>query len=301
LEVELPPGSTVWSAFVAGEAVRPAVSKGRLLLPLEAAAADAGAPVSIELTYIGREKFPKGSGEVRMASPQLGVPLKNVRWDLYLPPDYDYEKFAGSMAHEAQTAPIVQSYSLSEYRAQEAEKSETKQSAAKDFISNVRRKLASGDVSGINRFSSFDNYAVADAESRTDLENLKNDIVNLQGKNLSQQQRVFSNGNNSQAASNTADELNARAQWTRLAQAQELAVARVRPLRVNLPISGLHQAFTQVLQTETEKPLTIQFSAANTQTGSRFRQLLGGALALLALWAIVKAFLDRPSRSPQTA
>jgi hypothetical protein len=300
LEVELPPGSTVWSAFVGGEAVRPALSKGKLLLPLETGATDAGAPVPIEVTYIGSEKFPKGRGEVNLISPRLGVPLNNVRWDLYLPPDYDYSQFAGSMTHEAQSAPIVQSYSLSEYRAQEAEKTETKQTAAKDFISNVRRKLASGDVSGINRFSSYDNYAVADADSRSQLDALKKDIDSIQAGNLRQQQRVFSNSNNSQAPASNDGELIAQAQWTRLAQAQELAVARVRPLHVNLPVSGLHQGFTQVLQTGIEKPLTIQFTAANNQADSRGRQFLGGVLALLALWAVVKTFLIRSSRKPQS-
>jgi type II secretory pathway pseudopilin PulG len=301
LEIELPAGSTVWSAFVGGEAVRPALSNGRLLLPLEAAATDADAPVSIELTYIDGEKFPKARGEVNLISPQLGVPLKNVRWDLYLPPDYDYKKFGGSMAHEAQAAPAVQSYSLSEYRAQEAAEKETKQTAAKDFISNVRRKLASGDVNGINRISSYDNYAAADAESRSQLEALKKDIDSIQGSNLSQQKRVFNNSANSQVTTTTAADLVARDQWNKLAQAQELAVARVRPLRVNLPLSGLHQAFTQVLQTESGKPLTIQFTAANIQSGSLLRQFLGGGLALLVLWAIVKALLGRPSRAPQTA
>jgi hypothetical protein len=130
---------------------------------------------------------------------------------------------------------------------------------------------------------------------------LKKNLESIQGKNLSQQQRIFSNGNNSQASSNSEYDLNARAQWTRLAQAQELAVARVRPLRVNLPISGLHEAFTQVLQTESEKPLTIQFFAANTQTGSRFRQFIGGVLALLLLWSIVMVLLARPARAPQPA
>ncbi len=293
LEIELPSGSTVWSAFVGGEAVRPALSKGKLLLPLEVATAEADAPVSIELTYIGSEKFPKARGEVNLISPQLGVPLKNIRWDLYLPPDYNYETFAGSMTHEAQAAPTVQSYSLSEYRAQEAAEKETKQTAAKDFISNVRRKLAVGDVGGINQMSSFDNFAGADRESRSQFKALKANIDSIQAGNLNQQQRVFNNGQNPQAPANSAGELMARDQWTRLAQAQELAVERVRPLRVNLPISGLHQAFTQVLQTEIEKPLTIKFTATNTQTGSLARQFLGAGLALFVLWAVVKALLLR--------
>jgi hypothetical protein len=72
-------------------------------------------------------------------------------------------------------------------------------------------------------------------------------------------------------------------------------------LRVNLPISGLHQAFTQALQTEIEKPLTIQFTTANTQTRHLVRQFIGGRLALPALWAVAKTLPARPWHAPQTA
>jgi hypothetical protein len=83
----------------------------------------------------------------------------------------------------------------------------------------------------------------------------------------------------------------ARLQWSKLSQAQELAVARVQPLHVNLPTRGLHQAFTQVLQTQVGKPLTVQFTAANTRVGGFFGHALAWALALLLLWAVVKASL----------
>ncbi len=51
----------------------------------------------------------------------------------------------------------------------------------------------------------------------------------------------------------------------KLQQSQEIATARVQPLRVNLPVRGQHFAFTQVLQTESGRPMTIQFFAASTK------------------------------------
>jgi type II secretory pathway pseudopilin PulG len=305
LEIQLPPGATVWSAYVGGEAVRPARRDGKLLLPLEASGAAEDTPISVELTYIDREKFPAGRGEVNLISPQLGVPLKNARWDLYLPPDYDYKKFAGSMTHQDKAAPAVQSYSLVEYRAQEAEKKETKQTEARAFLSSAREKLANNDVSGINRAGKFRLLSDSDWQSRQEIEGLQKDLERIQGNNLMQQQRVY-NYNLSDAAAktqvaNSGDDAVARLQWAKLEQAQELAVAHVRPLRVNLPTRGLRQSFTQVLQTEVEKPLTIRFTAANTRTGGLFRQAFGCVLALAALWAVVKALLPRPPRAPRPA
>jgi hypothetical protein len=331
LEIQLPPGSNkVWSAYVGGEAVRPALSQdGKLLLPLEDTATG-DAPVSIELTYVGQEKFPRGSGEFNLISPTLGAPLKNARWDLYLPPDYDYKKFAGSMDHEAGAAPVVQTYSLSQYKAQEAEQTAKKQADTMSFISNARNYVANGQISAVNTFANGGNFksaAVSDDSTRRQLESIQKDVEDIQASNLSQQGRVFNNAvvnsgqllnlsgasqaqvysgsaqqaqllRQSQGGRNNNDEV-ARQQWSKLEQAQELAVARVQPLHVNLPIRGLHEAFTQVLQTQVGKPLTIQFTAANTRNGGLGRQVAGWVLALLGLWALVSALLRCAPRAPE--
>ena len=103
-----------------------------------------------------------------------------------------------------------------------------------------------------------------------------------------------------QAPAQSDAQRNALLQWDKLAQAQQLAVARVQPLRVNLPTRGLHHAFTQILQTEVDKPLSIQFTAANTRTGGLFRRAFGCVLALLLLWAIVKFLLTLQPRDLPT-
>ena len=55
-----------------------------------------------------------------LVSPKFDLPLKNARWDLYLPPDYDYSRFEGSMTRTSDaTLPMEQVYSLSEYNVQQ--------------------------------------------------------------------------------------------------------------------------------------------------------------------------------------
>jgi hypothetical protein len=308
LAVQLPTNSTLWSAFVGGEAVRPAKSsQGRLLLPLEASDAAAGAPVTVELTYRGQETFPAGSGEVELISPRLNVPLNNARWDLYLPPDYDYEKFAGSMAHEAQSAPVAQSYSLIEYRAQEAQKKQAKYAEASSFISNAREQLAKGNVKAANDFANNGslNYDLNsfDTTTRQAFVDVQRDVSQANASNLRQQNRVYNTENPVQvkALAQLDEDRNAVLQWNKLAQAQQLAVARVQPLRVNLPTRGLHYGFTQILQTEVDKPLSIQFTAANIRAGGLFGRMAGCVLALCVLWLIVQYFLTRQPRAPRPA
>jgi hypothetical protein len=306
LEVELPANSTVWSAFVGGEAVRPAKSiQGKLLLPLEASDTAADEPVTVELTYIGGEKFPSGRGEVNLISPLLNVPLNNARWDVYLPPDYDYEKFAGSMSHETQAAPALQSYSLSEYNAQEAQAKQAKKAAAFSFISNARQNAAISNLRAIDQNKLNGNFDSLDTATRQELEEVKQNVALQNSVNFNQQGRVFNNSgvmsaaNPPPSARQPALENNGLLQWSKVSQAQQLAVARVQPLRVNLPTRGLHHAFTQILQTEVDKPLSIEFTAANTQTGGLFRRAFGWGLALLVLWAVVKYFLTRQPREMQ--
>src|SRR5258706_7190418 len=59
LEIELPAGATVWSAFIAGNAVRPSIKDGKLLLPLEHSVGE-DAPIAIDLVYVTAGRVPPG-------------------------------------------------------------------------------------------------------------------------------------------------------------------------------------------------------------------------------------------------
>ena len=75
---------------------------------------------------------------------------------------------------------------------------------------------------------------------------------------------------------------------------------KVQPLRVNLPTRGLRLAFTQVLQTEVGKPMTIQLQAANGKMISWPQRLGGLAGGFVLLWIVVAiVFADRrPKAQP---
>ena len=88
----------------------------------------------------------------------------------------------------------------------------------------------------------------------------------------------------------------------KLQQAQELAIAQVQPIHVNLPTRGLRHAFTQVLQTEPNKAMTIKLEAANEKTVNWPKRVGGAAAAFLGLW-VVSAFLSNrfPRRESPSA
>ena len=87
--------------------------------------------------------------------------------------------------------------------------------------------------------------------------------------------------------SKAADEQDAQVaalQWDKLQRAQQVAGARVSPFRVTLPTRGRLHSFSQILLTETRKPMTVQFQAASTGNGHSWRNALLLGLCGLALW-----------------
>jgi hypothetical protein len=307
LEIALPAGAHVWSAFVANQPVRPSLRDGKLLLPIESSGADDGA-MTVELTYVGTNSFPHDRGSIGFASPKFDVPLKNARWDVYLPLDYDYQNFSGTMTREIAPAPetLSSSFSILDYsRMEQAKKASAKVEVDRD-VSEARRQLAGGNMREASAtFNRAKTRLYADKNENGDVQQLEKDLQTAQASNLINAQNDFVTRNAGEIATdgkfpakqvqqlgwqNNNDA--AGQQWMKLQQAQEIVTAKVQPLRVNLPVRGLHFAFTQVLQTESGRPMTIQLFAASTKVVSWPMRGLTATGAFLILWALV-AILSR--------
>jgi len=330
LEIELPEKTTVWSAFVAGEPVRPSKREGKLLLPLERDVAS-DAPVTVELTFVGQDKFPKRSGTVSLVSPKFDLPMKNARWDLYLPPDYDYSKFAGSMNRTSDaTLPMEQVYSLSEYNVQQRAQEEQSKSEWRYGLESARKDLAGGNlrqaVSSYGRAKFKGVKGQAEQTEGRELKALEQEVRRAQSSNLiaaqnnyfldnagrigdpqalqlqAGQMLINAPGQQQQAAPQAErlaglylnyDANVASLQWDKLEKAQQVAVAKVAPLHVNLPTRGVRYSFSQVLQTELRKPMTIRLLAENTKVPSWATRLGLSLFGFIVLWMIVARF-NRP-------
>jgi hypothetical protein len=309
LEVTLPPGAQVWSAFVGGQAVRPTKREAKLLLPLERSG-EGDAPVNVELTYVSAEKFPAASGRFEMATPAVDVPLKNARWEMYVPPNYRVTDFEGTMTHENIVSPLVQVFSLGEYERVENVQQQMREAEVSSFLSSARSNISAGKAK-----VAMDAYNRARASGRlskqaeSDFKDVEEQLRQSQAANVMAnegQQGFFGYGAITKSGAGTvqlgvqAAQQSARTdadaaakQYDKLQQAQELAVARVLPLRVNLPTHGAKHAFTQVLQTEIGKPMTVRFHATNTRATSWLATAGMGAAAFVVLWILTAIALGR--------
>jgi hypothetical protein len=91
----------------------------------------------------------------------------------------------------------------------------------------------------------------------------------------------------------------AERQWEVLQKAQEISVAKVQPLRVNLPTRGQRHSFSQVLQTEINKPMSIRFQATNSKEIGWAKWLIYALGGFLMLWIFVAAVANHPVRQSQ--
>jgi hypothetical protein len=196
---------------------------------------------------------------------------------------------------EAAAAPVAERFTAESYVEEENRQSNALIQRRTSDLSLARSKLALGDNKAAVR-----NYYKARTAGEQDegVRELGVELRKAQSSNLiaGQQQTVFNNGElfgltqqpalpAAQPAAGNYDAEVAGRQWEKLAQAQEIAVSKVRPLRVTLPRSGLRYSFTQILQTELGQPMQIQFEVANTKAPN-WRLRIGVSLGgFLLLWA----------------
>ena len=108
LKITLPPVATLWSASLAGKAVRPGQSPdGSLLLPLDKARAGEEAPeFAVEVVYLSRGTAWNDKGQFRLALPALDLPVSRTGLLVYHPPLFKVTPEPGAFRTEPYENPI---------------------------------------------------------------------------------------------------------------------------------------------------------------------------------------------------
>src|SRR6266699_1786203 len=108
LKITLPAGATLWSASLAGKAVRPGQSPdGSLLLPLDKARAGEEAPeFAVEVIYLSRGTAWNDKGQFRLALPALDLPVSRTGLLVYHPPLFKVTPEQGAFRTEPYENPV---------------------------------------------------------------------------------------------------------------------------------------------------------------------------------------------------
>jgi hypothetical protein len=259
--------------------------------------------------------FPATQGQVSFASPRFDAPVKNAHWEVFLPPDYNYETLhGGTMTRETvpATEPASASFSVLDYSLKEQENKESAKIEVQREVSEAREQLAGGNFREANANFSRAKSQLFGKDEDGDVKKLGEDLKSAQASNLMNAQNEFclrngglvgsqgqSTNLNSQNSNLSNEAAAAGEQWTRLQQAQEIATVNVQPLRMDLPMRGQRLAFMQVLQTEVGQPMTFILFADNAKTVHWPSRLGWNLLIFTILWGAV-AVLSRVLKNKRT-
>jgi len=107
-KITLPPGATLWSASLAGKAIRPGQSPdGSLLLPLDKARAGEEAPeFAVEIVYLSRGSAWNDKGQFKLALPALDLPVYRTGLLVYHPPLFKVTPEPGTFRTEPYENPL---------------------------------------------------------------------------------------------------------------------------------------------------------------------------------------------------
>ena len=92
--VEVPSGSTLWSARVDGLAVRPVERRGQTLVPVPFRS---GESAEVEVVLVAERAVPEGRSAIDLSLPELGHPVLAHAWRLVLPESKRYRFSHGDL------------------------------------------------------------------------------------------------------------------------------------------------------------------------------------------------------------
>lgn len=290
LKIKLPESTSIWSVFIdrfperfnPGQAVDVAQEKGDMLVPLKQ---KTKVPQMIEVIYsVPASKDWKVSSQTYQG-PQFELPLNNVSWDLYLPEEYEYSDFSGSLDYAGGRLIPIPIKSMQEYDNENRKKSVIKKDKARQWLFKANELAQTGKQQEANdAFRNAANYALNDAELNEDIKgqwaasqrentmNLFNSRVpkqvqlNAQALQMDQQRKQIG-VKERQTITSISD---------KIFNQQQAASVEAQPLIFNIPEKGRRIQFARRLQMQRNIPMTVSFDASSAFSWKKQSNFMAG-------------------------
>ncbi len=315
LEVMLPPDSELWAVQVNGKSPVPSRTTkngARVeLIPLGAAARE-GADVTVEFTYVSPPPADWSSTQPKLIGPRFDLPLKDVNWILYLPEQFDYREFEGTltinrdfvMARKIEVFNI-ETYTRNMYHFNQANTNwaQEQQHRGEDYLRKGDQKRAQQALEAAVHYSASN--AAFNEDARVKLTEFNNDLalMGLLGSRdrLRQQEGAGAGAMalellNAEAIQKAKvslgkEETDHIAEQTRAwTDMQAKAAGETVALAVALPQRGRVLEFNRSVQVQSNAPMELQFDAEAETPEAKVasRWWAAGLLAMiaLALWLV---------------
>lgn len=298
--------SRLWSVFVDGKVASPSREGAIYHIPLEAT--EVGQQALIELMYGG--KAGRHWRKLNLEGPKFDLPLANINWTVYLPPNRRYASFGGTLEF-VESGPIraplafaAQDYLLNMQRQIDADIEKARQVMAEgeQYARQGKQKLAKKSLES----------AVTYSQGKTDI----NEDARIQYHNLIKQQALVGLKDR-RTAVREAQNIQQEEQFTapqlqlpptpqqrpveiqvvqsrqllsakdndslqvlteKMLRQQEAAAGVAQAIRVTLPEHGQRLDFRRALQVNPEDEMNVRFSASGRG---------GGWMTNLGMFAVI--------------
>ena len=326
LDVTLPAGAEVWSVFVNDTASVPLKDRGKVMVPLESARVTGDA--SVELTYVGLAGPGGAFGRERIEGPRFNIPLADLQWNIYVPPNYRYHGFGGTLTYqEPGRKDGVAVFGEDQYRQFNASALEASNAKAEEVLRAGETLWKAGKQEQAKQALK---QAVILSQGQQGL----NEDARIQYRNVTRQQavvgfynrrgalkrsqNVIEEGDRQQVAAQPGQQADS-GQWTadygrqieqslgadeagnlnkvadKMLEQQAAAQMRTAPIRVTLPMQGVHLPFHRDLQINTAAEMNVEFKAGSGWLLGLMGSAGATVLLLAMFWASMRS-LGRPGQ-----
>ncbi|MFA4943229.1 MAG: hypothetical protein WC789_00835 [Lentisphaeria bacterium] len=307
LEVALPAGGELWSAFVNGKGTTPLAERGAYLIPLDPATPQA----NVELIFSGAAASVAHAGRrLGFAGPRFNLPLADVEWTFFLPPHLHYYAVDGTLRRRFGAREETVVFSTERYSDANRAVAATSLRQAEAVLEKGAQYFQAGRQLEARQALQA---AVALSQGQQDL----NEDARIQFRNVARQQAVVGLVNRRtqmKIERNRADEAAVRlnlgfnegkfdADYSRrleqslgaeeqsslskvaekILDQQAAAAAELNPIRITLPEQGVRLTVFRELQIQAAAPMELRLKAF----GDRATRLLAPAAAAAGLTALL--------------
>ncbi len=309
LKMWLPEGSKVWSVYVNGKSTRPLLKGDAYLIPLDTATGEQS--TELEVIYGGNLAAGGLRHNYKINGPRMNLPLNNIQWSMYMPPNFRYHKFDGTMNHkETSGAPVIVKYNAQQYKSAVQHEASINIQKAEEVLQQGERYAQAGQqIQAKQAFEQAMNYSQGDFDFNADariqyrnvaknqaivgLVNRRNKLkksINIQDEKQSAQIKGFNGGNWSieyqdqiTQSLTVKDNASLNDVAERILDQQAASRTEAPAIRLTLPASGEKLDFTRSVQINPNTEMTIEFKAS---MGGWMRKL-SVLLSMLGLFCVI--------------
>jgi hypothetical protein len=316
LKVTLPAGSEIWSVVVDDKSVVPSkpMRAGQsgtnqpieILIPLGAASL-AGDVAFIDFVYVSPADVDATRSHPKFVGPRFDLPLKNVSWYLYMPADFEYQDFTGTMdwIDEEYSPDALIEYNGDQYEVDVYQTNRRNRQIAEDAQQQGQVLAKRGDQHRAQQaFEAAFHASAFSEDARQQLYTYNNDralaglVKSRQrprqleaGQAANQQKDTARIGSDEfqriKGKLNPTDIKNLAMQTSAWTDNQVKAAGKKVQLLVNMPFRGQEILFAKSVQVKPDSPMEVSFKAKQheSENGSNWMWAVGVLIGLgLTLW-----------------